>query len=188
VILINYANDQSQPVDAQTMDGYMAEVNQFYEEASYNQLEIVRDAYGYSSLPVDIGCTDTDFSTIASAGIQAMITAGIDLSEYQSYVFVGPPADSCATYAEGSVGASPGLVLIGYLSTDLYDKVAIISHELGHNLGYGEALTWACASASYGPPSQCSVKFSDLFDVMVLGDAYSKPPHFNATIKELFGW
>jgi len=190
VILINYADTSAQPIDTPTLGGFMDQVNQFYEEASYNQLSIAWDIYGYFTLPVNAGCGDTNFNNVTTAGIEAATQSGIDLSKYQSYVFIGPdgPNPSCDDYAFGTVGGNPGLVLIQVIPGTAAIQTGVISHELGHNLGFSEAQALECGLTTYNPGCPTAQLIDELFDVMGLGGDYLRPPHFNASIKELFGW
>jgi hypothetical protein len=77
-------------------------VNQFYQEASYGQYLVSGDIYGYLNLLINETCSNSSdtgssdaFTAITNAGIQAAQNAGINLSAYQSYVFISPTATQC---------------------------------------------------------------------------------------------
>jgi hypothetical protein len=102
VILVNYLNQTSQPITMDQAASFLNTVNQYYQEASYQQYSISGDVYGYLSLPINEFCSSngsdnsgSDFTAITSAGIQAAQSANINLSTYQSYVFIGPTATNC---------------------------------------------------------------------------------------------
>ena len=91
IFLINFKNDRSQPIDDATAAQTLADLNRFFQEASYDQLSVSGDVFDLQ-LPIDRDCRTTEdyFGTITNSGIQAAKDAGIDLSPYQSYVFIGP--------------------------------------------------------------------------------------------------
>ncbi len=80
-------------------------VNQYYQEASYQKLSITADVYGPFNVPIDSVCfggSDTSgFSTVANSGIQAAQSAGVDLSPYESYMFVVPFLLNGQCFGEG---------------------------------------------------------------------------------------
>jgi len=153
-------------------------------------LSISGDVYGYLQLPINIDCTDPNiFTTITNAGIQAAQGAGIDLSSYQSYVFVGSQGTGpaiCPTRL-GTVGGNPGITLDTLLNAA--SLLGVTAHELGHNLGLNHSHSINCGSVPYNPNTTCSVlEYGDLFDVMGYGSVYASPPHYNAVSKEFLGW
>jgi uncharacterized protein (TIGR03437 family) len=198
VILVTYNDNTSQPVDIPTMTTVMGQVNQFYKEQSFGQLSISSDFYGYLNLPVSAPCpggvdSGSAFAAVTAAGTAAAQEAGIDLGRYQSYVFVGPPADGpCYSMGFASIGGSPGLVIISVLIQE--ELTSAISHELGHNLGLYHSHSIGCPgpyppTTTYNPIIGCSeLEYGDVFDDMGQGSAYFQPPHFNADKKELLGW
>ena len=58
VILVNYLNDSDQPITLAQATSMLATVNQFYQEASYQQFSLTADVYGYLSLPINETCND----------------------------------------------------------------------------------------------------------------------------------
>jgi hypothetical protein len=168
--------------------------NRYYQEASYGQFSITGDVYGYLKLPINETCTqgtsdgsNPAFSAITTAGIQAAKNAGIDLSLYDSYVFMSPTATQCfGGYA--SLGGNPGLVLIRLNGFLLPVQTSDLAHELGHNLGLNHPHTYGC-NAIYDPNANCPIiEYGDPYDVMggIIGG--DPPAHFNASFKELLGW
>jgi len=117
VILINYLNQTSQPISKDQATSLLTTVNNFYAEASYQQYSILGDVYGYFSLPLNEFCSNgsensaSDFIAITNAGLQAVTNSGIDLSPYQSVMFLGPTATQCGG-GYGTIGGAPGIVLI----------------------------------------------------------------------------
>lgn len=196
VILVNYPNDTDQPITRAQAASLMTTVNKFYQEASYQQFSVTTDVYGYLSLPINETCTtagDTGgsdpFTAITTVGVQAAQRAGIDLSSYQTYFFVGPTATQCGG-GIATVGGSPGLALI---RANIYgagnSQAGVIAHELGHNLGLWHSHSYACSTAIYSPNIDCGlIEYGDYFDVMGGAANLAESPHFNASDKNNLGW
>jgi hypothetical protein len=98
VILVNYLNQTSQPITQDQAASLMTTVNQYYQEASYQQFSVTADIYGYLSLPIKETCSSTAdtggnpaFTAITDAGIQAAQSNGIDLSPYRPTFFLARP-------------------------------------------------------------------------------------------------
>lgn len=131
VLLVNFQNDQRQLVDAGTANALLfggangtsvygtsyGSVSGFYQEASYDNLTIAGDVYGYIALPIQSVCSqfadygpvttvnEAGFSEIQNASAQAAQAAGIDLNGYDTILVLGPELDSCSTgEAAGSLG------------------------------------------------------------------------------------
>jgi hypothetical protein len=189
IILVNYNDNQSQPPDQATARQGLTLLNEFFQEASYGRLSSTGTVYGYLQLPLSISvtCASDNFTAITDAGIQAAKSAGIDLSPYQSYVFLGPLSSACPhALSLGSVGGDPGLVVMGSASqlTDVSLLQHALAHEVGHNIGLGEASSINCGSAPDAPLSSCQELLDgNLWDVDGSGTG-----HYNAALKEFLRW
>jgi uncharacterized protein (TIGR03437 family) len=205
VILVNYTDDQSEPVDQSTMNQALTIVNQYWQEASYGQYGATADIFGYYRLPLSIqeNCADDAFGSITTAAIQAAQLAGVDLSTYQSIVVNGSEPQ-CQDFDDlATIGGNPGIVLDrstpsaiqGQTTAEIITEVAgALGHELGHNLGFNHAHSIDCGpSVAYSPTATCTtIEYGDPFDVMGYGENFSppsrKPTHYNAVHKEFLGW
>lgn len=163
IILINYLNQTTQPISSAQATAMLQTVNQYYQEASYQQYSVTGDVYGYLNLPVNESCaqlgdtasTSSPFVTLTNAGIQAAENAGVNLSSYQSYVFIGPTATNCMA-GVATIGGSPGLILIRFNEFNSVWNTGLI-HELGHNLGLYHSHSYSCNSAIYNPGVNCGL-------------------------------
>ena len=73
--------------------------------------------------------------------------AGIDLSPFDSYVFLGKTPSTCSG-SYGSVLGNPGIV-VGAVTIQVTQPLALtnlLAHEVGHNLGLTEATSIKCDS------------------------------------------
>ncbi len=204
VILVNFLNQTNKTVTQAQAVSMMSTINQYFQETSYGQYSVTGDVYGYLSLPMNEPCTassDTTssaFTTITDAGVQAAANAGIDLSPYQSYLFVAPTDPSCFAAIGfagiASIGGSPGMAIVlvptSFEPSAVPRALPIYVHELGHNLGLYHPHAYACGLTIYNPGVACgAIEYGDGFDVM--GSSYNffdTEAHVNASYKDILGW
>ncbi|MEH6576265.1 MAG: Ig-like domain-containing protein [Amphritea sp.] len=175
VIMVNF---QDQPADkpwtkTQVNNFVFGQVNNYFQENSYNQTWLSGNTFGWYTLPMNGGNCP---SGITDAADQMAANAGVNLSAYSHIVYMLAPSSGCNVNF-GTLGGTPTrATIISGLSQD------IVTHELGHNFGLyhghslnctGGVLSTNCSESEYG----------DNFDVMGQGSG-----HLSAFQKQRLGW
>ncbi|WP_261840873.1 Ig-like domain-containing protein [Aliamphritea ceti] len=177
VFLVNFQDaPQDKPwTTSQIRDNVFGPVNDFVQEASYNQTWLTGDVYNWTTLPLDGNTTCP--SNYHLQVDQAATDAGVDLSAYEHIMYMIPPNSACSTNA-GTVGSNG--VSRAWISSPL--SLSIVAHEFGHNLGLSHAHSLNCESGVLESNCQSST-YGDLLDIMG-----TNVGHMNAFNKSLLGW
>ena len=189
VILFNFQNNTSQVITPDQIRERMFtqndSVNAFYKEASFGKLNLAGllnpdgDIFGWYTVPYDDGplCDKNNWSQAADS---IALSKGVDLSGYNSLVYIFPYTSSCHWAGIASVLGSPGIVRIN----GTQDVINVISHEFGHNLGFMHASALWCVDSNGDRVSisdNCTrSEYGDFFDIM--GFTVT-PRHFNNFFK-----
>ncbi|KKQ94750.1 MAG: Peptidase M11 gametolysin [candidate division CPR2 bacterium GW2011_GWC1_39_9] len=195
-LLINFQNDTSQPISAdqyrqQTFTGATS-ANAAYKEMSYSKFQFVGktradgDIYGYYTIPFDSTKYDPNARTHndwATAADNAAKNAGVDVTGYDSIMYVFPKSSAIYWWGLGSIGGSPNRV---WCNGDYHYTLS--AHELGHNLGWYHSSSTSCVDANNKRvtiSNNCTTdEYGDPFDIMG-GGAYH---HMNVFQKGVVGW
>lgn len=176
VLLVNFLNNTNQPyTPTYAYNETFSKNSQFYDEMSYGQTWFMGNVAGWYKLPINSTC---NLSTIASYANVAASKAGINLSNYQRFVYAFPSA-SCGWWGSSYIGGTQAFVSGTY-------RLAVLSHELGHLLGLYHSHALNCRpKVDTGTCS--SIEYGDTLDMM--GDPTNfEGGHFNAFQKERLGW
>jgi hypothetical protein len=162
VLLINFANDASQPwtpaVAEQRVFTDADSTNAFFSEESHGQVSLTGDVFGwYTIAAANTGC---DINAMLSQGTAAAAADGVNVNAYQHVVLVFPPTGQCEWSGLGTV-PGPYSWINGTLDPQ------VIAHELGHNMGVHHAAAYACYSGAQ------PVTISGDCDVWEYGDPFS---------------
>ncbi len=183
ILLVDFQNDSNHLFSAASVRASADDVNNFYQENSSHQFSMQADIFGYVTLPINETC---DFDTVVTAGKQKASNMGIDLTQYQSYVFVGEARGCLNGYA--SIG-TPGDNTVGSVLLMSIFSTPSLAHELGHNLGLLHANAWDCGNRIYALDGSCNnVEYGNLYDVMSDDSASPNLDHLDAEHKEILGW
>jgi chitodextrinase len=140
VVLLNFSNDTSQPYSKAHAEGVAFtnanSVAAYYQEASWGNLTLSGDVFGWYTIADDNGgCDFGNWGTQASAAATA---AGVNLNAYD-YVAYAFPSTSCGW---AGLAYLPGRY--SYLNGSGAMGLRVFAHELGHNLGTHHASTLSC--------------------------------------------
>ena len=97
VLLLNFPNNTSQPWTKESVRGVVfdsaSSVNAYYQDASYGQLSLTGDVYGWFTIDsTNDGCR---YTTWASEARTKATAAAVPLASYQYVVYAFPQATSC---------------------------------------------------------------------------------------------
>jgi hypothetical protein len=182
VHLFNFLNDTAQPWTQSTVRGVVFDnsdsVNAYYQDASFGQLALTGDVFGWFTIPDDnAGCDYTGWGSLART---AAANAGVNLSSYTNVVYAFPSAGSCGwaglAYLPGRDSWINGAM-----------SLRVVGHELGHNFGVHHASTLSCSSGGTRVTlgGTCSAsEYGDPFTIMGSASTY----HHNNWHRAQFGW
>ncbi len=186
VILANFQNDTSQPIDqAQARDRVFTgstSSNAYYKEISFGARSLVGntdpngDVFGWYT--IDFSNTPCDYSAWGTNARSKAQAAGVNLAAYDHIIHYFPRTSACSF---SGVGQLPGRY--NWINGSSSQTIA---HELGHNFGVHHASSYRCTSGGVNVPisSTCTPsEYGDPFDVM--GGRYR---HMSAFQKGRLGW
>jgi M6 family metalloprotease-like protein len=175
ILLVNFSNNPAQPyTTAQAKSGTFTTTSNFDLETSYGQTWLTGDVFGWYTIPLT--STVCDPTSVRSLAQSAATAAGVNLSNYDHYVYAFP-GNACAWWGLGTIGGNPSHAWInGSLALE------VLGHEMGHNFGLYHAHSLNCGNVVLG--ATCTMtEYGDTVDMMGLIDY-----HFNAYEKERLGW
>jgi hypothetical protein len=169
VLLFNFSNDRSEPYTRAYARGVAFtnadSVAAYYAEASYGQLTLAGDVFGWYEIPNDNSGCATD--AWANAAMAAATADGVSLAGYEHVVFAFPATPGCGW---AGLAQLPGRY--AWLQGTGAMSLRVFAHELGHNLGTHHASTLSCMAggsrvALVADVGGCAVsEYGDPFTVM----------------------
>jgi len=187
VILVNFQDDAVQPYTlAEAQNMFLGTLNSFIQENSYQQTSITGAVVGWYTIPVSV--STCDIGQIATGAQNAATAAGVNLSNYNRYVYAYPQDFACAFGGASDVGGNPSNSWIngttGPGGTTL--DIQVIDHELGHAFGLWHSHSLSCGATAVICSSGTVTEYGDLMDTM--GAPQSASAEYNAFQKERLGW
>jgi len=151
------------------------QANQYFQEASYNQLSLVGDITSAIMVNYDKSvCNTTDLATKAD---DVLRNQGYLPEQYDHVMYFIPYYGQCGWAGKGNIAGPKTWIKQFSLGT--------IIHELGHNLGLYHANAKECGAQTTNTSNCSMIEYGDLYSVM--GGA-SETFHFNTFHKEQLGW
>jgi hypothetical protein len=181
VVLLSFADDPSQPVTVEAVDGVVfsspGSVAALFAEQSGGRASVSGSVFGW--FPTALPSTACDFQGWASAARDAI--GAETLAGFTNLVVVVPRTTACDWAGLAYVGGP--VVWINGAPT-----VGALAHELGHNLGLAHAKTLSCETngirVALAPACAVASEYGDPFTPMGTGT----PVHVNGVHKAQLGW
>lgn len=180
-LLLNFTNDQSQPVSPQQVRDSIftgaVSANAFYREVSAGRLRLVGrqrvdgDVAGWLTLPfANENCQTTEPNQWTAAADNIAAAQGFDTNSYQTviYVFANPPGCINAFSTVGEIGDRTTRQRVWTPATFPGASFALLmAHEIGHNLGLQHAGAYQNCPANE-PFENCQnpLEYGDPYDIM----------------------
>jgi len=187
VVLLNFANDTSQPYTPSFAAGVAFtnpdSVAAYYAETSSGLLTLSGDVFGWYTIPdSNANCATSTWATSATMAASA---AGVDLGIYDNVVYAFPTAPDCYW---GGMAQLPGRS--SWLNGAGAMSLHVMAHELGHNFGTHHASALNCSeggirvSLSANSASCTANEYGDPFTVMGQAVQYEHSNYSQGN----FGW
>ena len=181
VLLVNFQDNQTQPYTVAQANNLLfnasnsSSVTNYYREASYGQASVTGNTVGWFTLPMNADCNAR--SQIATYAKQAATNSGINLSDYNKFMYVYPRQSACVNTGIGEIGGTQT-----WINGSLILRTT--AHELGHNLGLYHSRAKDCGSVVVGG-SCTTIEYGHVADMI---GASGITGHFHSFQKERLGW
>lgn len=188
VLLVNFSDKPEQPYSKETArELVFGQVNDYFQENTYGRTWLTGDVAGWFTL--ELTSQQCDLGAIGTQAREEAAAAGVNLTDYQRFVYVFPQ-NTCGFSGSATVGGSSSHAWINENLT-----LPVMAHEYGHNLGAPHAHSLVCSNGTSigggggtvgsAPWPECSnLEYGDGLDVMGWADS----GHFNAIQKRRLGW
>ena len=189
VIMVNFAENTSQPYNASQVRTAMQQARDYYEEITFGQVtfsgknDSVVDIYGYYTVPYN----NCNYSSWMTEGQKAAGKDGFAASGYRHIIVLFPRVGTCESGVAGRGTLSGNNI---WLFSTI--SVGTIVHEMGHNWGLHHARSASCTNAA-GTKVQVSddctySEYGDPWDRMGGSNIQASTPHFQGFSKNVLGW
>lgn len=180
-LLLNFTNDQSQPVSPQQVRDSIftgaVSADAFYREVSGNRLRLVGrqradgDVTNWLTLPLtNENCQTMESNQWTAAADNLAAAQGFDTNLYQTviYVFANPPGCINAFSTVGEIGDLTTRQRVWTPATFPGASFAILmAHEIGHNLGLQHASAYQdCPPSEPFESCRNPLEYGDPYDIM----------------------
>ncbi|MGC4027397.1 MAG: hypothetical protein QM696_00795 [Steroidobacteraceae bacterium] len=178
-IRVNFPDDLTEPISAESANANLAQVNAFYVKNSYNATSLRWTVTPLLTLPYPkawYGTNNGDVFALLTNAREAAKAAGYDTANYDLDIVCLP---SVPTYSWGGLG------MVGGKGTWLQSTgVSVTAHELGHNFGLLHANFWNPLTNTISTGFGTNVEYGNTFDVM----GGSSRGDFSAMFKNSLTW
>lgn len=190
VILANFQNTAQPSLNAaQVQNTVFTQVNNYYNENSFNKVSLTGSIFGWYTIPINQTCDDIATTNAAVASADPFI----DYTQFDRLIVVAPMGPGCAYSGITTIGGGnifmtadgtmtlSSIVIVASYGTD----ASAYAHELGHDFGVHHANFYDCGSNSLSGTC-ASVEYGSLYSTM--GNNHPMPRHMNAPEKKMIGW
>lgn len=157
-MLVNFADDPRQPWSTNFIDslydGAGKSVANFWNDASWGQLSVTADVYGWFTLSVTTTQCPSSQNAITNQADAAATAAGVDLSQYTNRAYIWPANGVSGCRSGGEMPGTHTWIALQTTCTPMACAAnSGLTHEFGHNLGLNHA-------------GNAAGQYTDGFDVM----------------------
>lgn len=202
VIMVNFQDDPRRIFTADQLRRFIFDytkpsVNDYYKETSFDQLSWSGDIYGWYTVSrrMDDPCSVWSGLSWTLLANDAATNAGVNLSQYNRWVFVFPRCPQANW--NGFEKSGPGGSVVGVQVDDLNLRILeTFSHELAHSLGIKVHASgyWCNDREAIIDPARCQIKPNgDQYTLLggikqVSDDTANESFQLNALFKSMLGW
>lgn len=189
-IMVKFQNEPAEPFSADSVRANLlgepatSSAKPFLKEASYNQMTLTGDVFGWFTLPINSPDPNNEYGchyyTWETKALEIAEANGVVLANYDRTMVIWNKYVTQCTFA-GVAGS--GRIVINGLS-----DASLFTHELGHTFGLSHASSIACGAKVIDVFPKCTTsEYGDYYDTMG-GSYYLSLPHYQAAFKERIGW
>ncbi len=139
IVMFNFADDTSRPMTTTEATNVLYSnsnsVNNYFKEVSFGKFSIIgknspqAEVHDWVTIPLSKGTT-CDWGSWHTAAKTELQNRGVDLSGYQSLIFLHPAVSTCGHAGLGAINGQDGDI-----NGETFFNTHVIVHEIAHGMG-----------------------------------------------------